>query len=153
MDDKLWKQILRDRDICCMRAERNLINFKGMSMLYDAELSVDGFLKSSLRDGNLDRIAVYGAGRLGFAFASFVRRRGCRVDYFVDRNGAAPCDDGIQCYMPGDSLPDTQLLVVSTEYDYDDIAAEMKKTVKCPVIAMSCFLQEQLDSIHSKEEV
>ncbi len=142
MEDELWMQVLRDRDKCKMRADRNAMFLRTLYMLYNTETKSDGPVGCSQCPGELKGAAIYGGEKLGTALASFLRRRGCAVDYFVDVKGTA-YDTSVPCYTPKEGLPPTQLMIITDDYGYDDIAAGMRKAVKCPVIAMSDFLQEQ----------
>ena len=135
-----------------MSAERQSVILKTMYMLYDAELLVKMPLKCDLLSEKLNNVAIYGAGNVGERFASFLKRRACKVDYFVDRKITCVSDGSISCYSPTEPLPMTQLLVVTAEYDYDDIAIMMANVLKCPVVALSDFLQEQLQAWSMKDE-
>lgn len=145
METELWKQALIERDAYKIKAERNAMLFRGMSLLYETEYKSMQTISCRLCGGDVKKIAIYGAGKLGKALASLVLKRGCSVDYFVDRRGnAVQCDRGVPCILPSAPLPDTDLMVITPEYDYDDIATEMKKAVNCPIIALTDFLREQM---------
>ena len=135
-----------------MSAERQSVILKTMYMLYDAELLVKMPLKCDLLSEKLNNVDIYGAGNVGERFASFLKRRACKVDYFVDRKITCVSDGSISCYSPTEPLPMTQLLVVTAEYDYDDIAIMMANVLKCPVVALIDFLQEQLQAWSMKDE-
>lgn len=144
MANDLWMQVLRDRDKCKMRADRNAQFLRTLYLLYNAEIKSVAPVGCSLCPEELKGAAIYGGEKVGTALASFLRRRGCEVLYFVDAKGAA-YDASVPCYTPWAGLPPTQLMIITDDYGYDDIAAEMRVAVKCPVVAMSDFLQEQLD--------
>lgn len=82
------------------------------------------------------RIAIYGLGEVGSRlYEELSRNSDISVIYAIDNN-ADKKNSPLKLYKPEDTLPDVDVIVVSVDYIYDDIAELLSDKVSCPIISI-----------------
>lgn len=82
------------------------------------------------------RIAIYGLGEVGSRlYEELSRTSDIRVIYAID-SMAPKKRSPLKVYKPEDVLPDVDVVVVSVDYIYDEIAELLSDKVSCPVISI-----------------
>lgn len=115
-------------------ANSNLIY---LNMLYDKKNKVEQYLISQ----KFNVVAIYGMNRIGFSFARFLRDTKIRVCYGIDRN-QNKIDDFVEIRSPEMVSNEPDVIIVTAEFDYQEIYVKIKKIVDKPVIKLSNLLEE-----------
>lgn len=85
------------------------------------------------------RVSIYGMGVYGKKLLTILRQNHINVLFGVDKDARAMMDSSIKIYLPDESLPDVDLMIVTAEFVFSDI--EKKYHGKMNVMRMSEFLQ------------
>ncbi len=82
------------------------------------------------------KIAIYGFGEIGNRlYEELSRTSDVRVIYVIDSN-ADKKRSHLKVYKPQDALPEVDVIVVSVDYIYDEIAELLSDKVNCPIISI-----------------
>lgn len=85
---------------------------------------------------NLHTIAIYGFGNHGHMFYELVQKTSTKVVYAIDRQKYGMKQEAVPVYSNEDTLPTCDAIVVSLVNDYVQIATELRKKIKSPILSL-----------------
>ena len=90
-----------------------------------------------LQYNHYERILIYGAKEMGILLYDELRKNGVEVAGIIDRYAdyMSPDVDTV-LYMPGDELPEADLMVVTAVSSYEEIKKDMEGRVQCPILSL-----------------
>lgn len=94
-------------------------------------------MKNNLISKNCSRVAVYGAGYLGFQLYRELQKNSIEVVCFIDKSRTETCLD-IPFYSLQDQMPDIDAIIISLVYSHNVIERDIKKVFKGEIL----FLEE-----------
>lgn len=93
-------------------------------------------IKEFFEAKNYHKIAIYGLGEIGNRlYEELSRTSDIRVAYAIDSR-ADKKRTPLKVYKPEEALPDVDVIVVSVNYIFDEIAQLLSDSVNCPVISI-----------------
>lgn len=96
----------------------------------------DKGVKEFFESKGYQKIAIYGFGEIGNRlYEELSRTSEVRVIYAIDSK-ADKKQSPLKMYKPEDVLPDADVIVVSVDYIYDEIAELLSDKVSCPIISI-----------------
>lgn len=91
-----------------------------------------------------EKVCIYGMSYLGDCLTSTLRDSGIEVICGIDRNVDHLYNPYIPIYRPGDSLPDVDLIIVTTIMYFEQIKSELEVTLgkKTNIVSLEKILYE-----------
>lgn len=99
------------------------------------------FLSEYFKEKNYKKIAIYGMKEIGIRLLEELKGTEIEVVYAIDKDAAHIYLD-VEVYEPDDSLPETDVIVVTAISYYTEIRENMKKRVSCPIINLEDIIFE-----------
>lgn len=115
-------------------ANHNLIY---MNMLCDKKDKVEQYLDRQ----KFKVVAIYGMNYIGFSLVRFLKDTKIRVCYGLDRNQNI-IDDAIEVRLPEKVSDEPDVIIVTAEFDYQEVCRRIRNLVDKPVIKLSNLLEE-----------
>lgn len=92
-------------------------------------------------DRGIRRIAVYGAGMLGKHLLKELEDTEVRVEYVIDQR-ARGINVGVRAYLPDERCPETEAVVVTATYDYQNIRRELVERGRENIVSLEEIVLE-----------
>ena len=86
-------------------------------------------------------IAVYGMSYVGERLYDELKDTDIRIAYAIDKN-ANNIYAEIDVMLPDAELPQTEAIVVTSVFYYDEIKEKLQRKMKCPIISLEDILYE-----------
>lgn len=87
-------------------------------------------------------IAIYGMGLSGLTLYNELKGTDIAVAYAIDRNKEEVPNE-VDVYLPKDTLPDADAIIVSAVASFEEIAQLLKGKVECPVISLEDIIYQE----------
>lgn len=101
-------------------------------------------LKTVFRRFGIEKVSIYGMGRVGKSIKELFIRKGIQVVYCVDINQNLEIDDIDLRHDISEMTDDVDIVIVTPEVSYLDIKARIKKVLDCKVILARDLLENVL---------
>lgn len=101
-------------------------------MIKEEGKSISGYFQEN---GYL-KIAIYGLGKMGNHLLKELKDTNIQVLYAIDTKGDAVCNDTV-VYTLNDKLPDTDLIVVTPVFDYDNIERSLREKTDTKIVSLN----------------
>lgn len=114
--------------------------------LYEAmiiEYSVED-IKQSLANQKLQRIAIYGMGKVGKVIYELFKRNELEVVYCIDLNKNIELNNVDLRHSIDDMTNDIDAVIVTPEMYFEEISEEIKKKVDCRILMARDLLENIL---------
>lgn len=92
-------------------------------------------------DRGIRRIAVYGAGMLGKHLLKELEDTEVRVEYVIDQR-AREIDVDVRAYLPDERCPETEAVVVTATYDYQNIRGKLAARGRKNIVSLEEIVLE-----------
>ena len=130
---------IRKKNLLISRKKNKLI-FKQEAVIKIYEKWVDKYQKGSriseyLLCNKINKVAIYGMGRIGKQLHNELSAASIKVEYFIDKNycfGDEYYED-IPCYHPEVDLPLVDLIIVTVPGEADDIINHLRGKIDCTI--------------------
>lgn len=99
-------------------------------------------LADKLFEFGYTKIAVYGYGTLGRHLGTELIESKVTMEYIVDQQKDKISAD-VPVYLPEEVLPETELVVVTAVYDYDEIYKRLREKSDCKIISLEALIFEE----------
>ena len=90
---------------------------------------------------NYKSVAIYGLSYVGERLLDELKDSNIEVKYAIDRNAESMYSE-VDVYLPGDILPEVDVIVVTAISFFDNIYDILVDKVKCPIVSMEDVLYE-----------
>lgn len=90
---------------------------------------------------NYKSVAIYGLSYVGERLLDELKDSNIEVKYAIDRNAESMYSE-VDVYLPGDTLPEVDVIVVTAISFFDSIYDILVDKVKCPIVSMEDVLYE-----------
>lgn len=107
------------------------------------EYSVED-LKQSLANQKLQRIAIYGMGKVGKVIYELFKRNGLEVVYCIDLNKNIELNNVDLRHSIDDMTNDIDAVIVTPEMYFEEISEEIKKKIDCRILMARDLLENIL---------
>ena len=94
-----------------------------------------------IRQAGYKKIAVYGYGILGRHLCKELHNSNVIIDFIIDRRGES-IETDYKVYLPTDTFPEIEAVIVSAVFEYESICKEMRKKGKYKMISLETILYE-----------
>lgn len=81
-------------------------------------------------------IAIYGMAELANRLSEDLDGSDISIDYGIDRDICCSIARIDEVYFPEDSLPETDVIVVTPYYSFESIKSILERQVSCPIISL-----------------
>ncbi|MDE7253384.1 MAG: glycosyltransferase [Acetatifactor sp.] len=86
------------------------------------------------QDNDFEKVAVYGMGSLGRSLCSELRSHNIDITYVIEQNSDRKNKD-FTFYSIQDELPEADVIIITPITFYEEIAEQLAKKVKCPLLS------------------
>lgn len=124
----LRKKADRDRKLITVYDQWMLINQEGKS------------IANALKSQGFCSAAIYGIGILGERVYAELRNSGINIDYLIDKNITGVYIDDVVIYKPEDKLPQTDAIIVTPIFFYEEIKKDLQKENQYPILSFEDIL-------------
>lgn len=134
---KIYYNLIREEDTRVKRLDSyydtlsGWLNFKQQGKRLDEYLLQQGYRK----------IAIYALGEIGIRLYYELKDTEVRVEYAIDQNVDASVED-LKIIRKEDKLPDTDAIIVSIGFVYEDVKKDLESKVSCPVLSLQNLVYE-----------
>lgn len=101
-------------------------------------------MKKVMADQKLQRIAIYGMGRVGKVIFELLKRNGIEVSYCVDLNKNIELDYTDLRHSVDAMTNDVDAVIVTPEMFFEEISEKIQKMVDCRIFLARDFLENIL---------
>ena len=101
--------------------------------ILENERSIGGYLKTK----GYQKVAVYGVSSAGYHLLKQLKGTEVNVQYLIDRTVFSNELNFLPIYRPDDSLPETDAIIVTPIWDYQNIKAKLSGKINCPILSLS----------------
>lgn len=98
-------------------------------------------IKEYFEKNNYKSVAVYGLSYVGELLLSELKDCEVEIKYAIDKN-ADSLNIDIDVYLPDESLPEADVVVVTAVYFFDEIFNCLVDKVACPIVSFEDILYE-----------
>ena len=88
-----------------------------------------------IRENGFERIAIYGAGRLGRSLCNDLKHEGIRPVYLIDQNKTVTYED-YPVYTLENELPEADVVIITPVRLYEEIAEMLEEKIFCPLLSL-----------------
>ncbi|MCI9166578.1 MAG: hypothetical protein HFH01_00035 [Dorea sp.] len=96
-------------------------------------------IKEYLEKRGYKSVAVYGLSHVGRCLLEELKDCDVEIKYAVDRNAMAIYSD-IEVYSPEDDLPETDAMIVTAVYYFNEISNNLKDKITFPIVSLKDIL-------------
>ena len=111
---------------------------------YDALIFIDEHSSQAnalIFNQGIQTVAIYGMGYVGQKLLKVLQYMNIQICYGIDKNSFEVVD-GVRIIKPEDVLTDMDIVLVTPELYYDEIANNLRRNIDVPVVRLSEFLDE-----------
>lgn len=101
-------------------------------------------IKKVMDEQKLQRIAIYGMGRIGKVIFELFKRNGIEVVYCIDLSKNIELDYTDLRHSIDDMTNDIDAVIVTPEVFFEEISGEIQKMVDCRILMARDFLENIL---------
>lgn len=98
-------------------------------------------IESYFEKNKYKSVAIYGLSYVGERLLEELKDSNIEVKYAIDRNAESIYSE-VDVYLPGDILPEVDVIVVTAISFFDNIYDILVDKVKCPIVSMKDVLYE-----------
>lgn len=98
-------------------------------------------LNSYFKDNNYTKIAIYGMGHLGKRLYDELKAEDMNIAYLIDKK-AEDIKEEIPVFIPGQELPDADVVIVTPVFYFHSIENELEQYIKCEIVSLEDVLDE-----------
>lgn len=88
------------------------------------------------------KAAVYGMGVYGKILCKLLSDINIKVLYGIDRNAGDIQQTEYKIYSPEDYFPNTEVVIVTSVFAFDEVKKKIQRKLGCPIIRMDDFLEK-----------
>lgn len=133
---KLYQKELRDFRTKADRDRKLITVYDQWMLIKQEEKSVADALKSQ----EFYNVAIYGVGILGERVYAELKGSGIKIDYLIDKSVSGVYIDDVVIYKPEDKLPQTDAILVTPVFFYEEIKEDLEKRNPYPVLSFEDIL-------------
>ncbi len=130
MAEKCEKELVNKEE----RAKKSLVTMKSACHLIRT-FKGDKNIVDYFADKRISSIAIYGMGEIGDILVDELERKGIKIRCVIDRNKDVKTY-GYQLFSPDDDLPQTDAVIVTPVYYFNDIAEKLRKHTDARIISI-----------------
>lgn len=131
---EFWKKREKNRNNLYFRIERMSANYNVLKKWF--ELKQQGKqITDFFHDNHYKKIIIYGMSDLGIYLTRELSGSDVEVVCGIDRR-AGELETGIRTLTMEDDLPDTDAIIITAVYFFDQIEEELRKKTDCPILSM-----------------
>lgn len=86
-------------------------------------------------DNKIKKIAIYGMGEIGARLYYELKDSDIELSYAIDSNSLAAYSE-LEVYNLEDKLPDTELIVVTAIFDFDEIESKLSEITNIKIVSL-----------------
>lgn len=101
------------------------------------------YIRRELSHMGLKNIAIYGAGRFGKLLQVCLEGSGIEIKYCIDTNAENVDMGNLYVYYPEEDLPIVDAIVVTPFYYFEEIKANLMKSVNYRIINLSSLIDNK----------
>lgn len=98
-------------------------------------------IESYLLDKGVKKVAIYGMKELGEILYDELKETSIEVAYAIDRDAEYIFSD-LEVVSPEDELKDVDAVIVTAIHYYSEIAENLEKKLKCPILCIEDVIYE-----------
>lgn len=126
------------------KKEKEKDKFESYSAMYDQWLSLkeeqinleEYFLKH-----NYNKVAIYGVARAGCHLINELENSDIQIAFAIDERANLD-NPNIQVYSIKDKLPDSDVIVITPSFAFEDIYKELFEKTKCDIVSLDDIIYE-----------
>lgn len=88
-----------------------------------------------IQNNDFKKVAVYGLGSLGRSLCSELESQGIEIAYIIDQSADIKTEN-CKIYTMQDELPDADAIIITPIMLYEEIAEELAKKMRCPILSL-----------------
>lgn len=95
-----------------------------------------------LKEYNIQTVAIYGMGYVGFRLYDELKQAGAVVKYGIDQNAERIRMQEIDILYPDEELPEVDAIIVTATFFYEDIEKNLSRQVSAKIYSLKEILYE-----------
>lgn len=92
-------------------------------------------LENYFLENGYKTVAIYGMGELGNRLYDELKNTNIEVKYAVDKNAESAYSE-LEVLKLEDELPETDVMIVTATFAFDDIVKDIGDRVTCPIVSL-----------------
>lgn len=133
---QLYKKISKEKEISKKHLRLFILLNHWLELKQEGRTILDYFYQNKIKC-----IAIYGMSYVGERLYEDLKNSDIKIKYIIDRN-AKKIYSNLDLYLPNDTLPEVDAIIVTAISYFDEIKTVLDKNVGYPIVSLEEILNE-----------